>query len=453
MSKYKNTNLIWKEKQAQDRIQADAVLKQHAKGRKRKIDTLIEEAYQYIRDQKNNKYNKDNFIMWVFTKSHPTYRAVKPDEHKNLYRLLKVVKRCKGFFDKNPHNKYLTALKELAYWGDSWIREPEDWKTNFHNVDRQLSSLARHLLAKYKVPTFMDEAWTEGNFIPQKWFVHIGKGLNIRKASEFPIVYTKKMAHHFVNVPKDLTVDKAVRFAQIIGFKGSKNLAHALVNSKVGYNINNGKVYSSLQEDFITTVIHFFINNDHMLDYKQIGHILDYVWDRKYYRDYGWVGGNRVQLDAAQPNFTMKGRTIEDLIDQADNWQKELHKVQRNHYKKWDSCGIAGFERLEGKKDNQRFWSIKELCDSSSLRNEGQKMNHCVYSYSYSCGTGQCAIYSLTRERNSSINERLTIEVHPRTREITQMSMRYNKPPNKQVMRIVHLWAAKEKLTVRKYSW
>src|SRR5438093_999499 len=75
-----------------------------------------------------------------------------------------------------------------------WIRPLEAWAPRSHNSRRQFSSLVRHLLARYPVPLFMDEAWfrrDEAASNLQDWFVLVGSGRNIRIANT-PIPLTKK---------------------------------------------------------------------------------------------------------------------------------------------------------------------------------------------------------------------------------------------------------------------
>ena len=70
----------------------------------------------------------------------------------------------------------------------------------------QFGSLARHLLARYDVPAFLDAAWRDGltaeGVRHQGWFKHVGRGENIRTADDLPIPMTKRMAHHFLQTPQ-----------------------------------------------------------------------------------------------------------------------------------------------------------------------------------------------------------------------------------------------------------
>lgn len=120
-----------------------------------------------------------------------------------------------------------------------WIRDPSEWRPASHNAGRQFSSLARHLLAQYPVPIFLDAAWLRGDrgaYLFRDWFVHIGRGRNIRTART-PYPMTKMMAHHFVHAPDDATVEGALMLADIKALEGSPRLAAALMASRLGQRI------------------------------------------------------------------------------------------------------------------------------------------------------------------------------------------------------------------------
>jgi hypothetical protein len=58
---------------------------------------------------------------------------------------------------------YVEGLIRLHERRGQWIRDPLEWRPTSHNARRQFSSLARHLLARYDVPVFLDAAWLRGD--------------------------------------------------------------------------------------------------------------------------------------------------------------------------------------------------------------------------------------------------------------------------------------------------
>ena len=106
--------------------------------------------------------------------------------------LLKLLLYLEANSDLLKEATYIQGISALANHHESWIRSLETWKVKKHNRDRQFSELARHLLAAYEVPLFMDSVWFNGDGTHQNWFKHIGTGQNIRTAQDIPIPLTEK---------------------------------------------------------------------------------------------------------------------------------------------------------------------------------------------------------------------------------------------------------------------
>jgi hypothetical protein len=61
-------------------------------------------------------------------------------------------------YGRTAGNTFVGGLLALARFSQQWLRPLVRWKPQTHNVRRQFSSLARHLLAEWPVPAFMDTA-------------------------------------------------------------------------------------------------------------------------------------------------------------------------------------------------------------------------------------------------------------------------------------------------------
>jgi chorismate mutase len=181
-----------------------------------------------------------------------------------------------GSYGWQAGNTYVDGLLALARHPRSWIRSVADWKPLTHNVRRQFSSLARHLFAEWPVPMFLDSVWFLGNgkgaVEQQAWFLHVGRGQNIRTAN-LPLPYTKRMSHHFMQAPADFTVAAALRWGQIHGLGGNDRLARAIIATRLGIEFEH--------DEFWTTVVQFFIANP-MLDLAQVGPIIDFIQQQRF---------------------------------------------------------------------------------------------------------------------------------------------------------------------------
>ena len=124
---------------------------------------------------------------------------------------------------------YVDGLIALNRRRSQWIRPIEKWKVRSHNARKQFSSLARHLVAKYPVPIFMDSVWfrrDRGSHRMRDWFLLIGSGQNLRKAKT-PIPLTKMMAHHFLEAPGHYSIENALRWGQVHAMGGGTRLIEA----------------------------------------------------------------------------------------------------------------------------------------------------------------------------------------------------------------------------------
>jgi hypothetical protein len=352
-----------------------------------------------------------------------------------------------GQYGWQQGNTFVDGLLALARHSESWIRPVADWNPQTHNSRRQFSSLARHLLAEWPVPVFMDSVWFLGNdreaVRQQGWFLHVGRGQNIRTA-DLPLAYTKRMAHHFMQAPADYTVEAALRWGQIHGLGGNARLVRAIIGTRLGNSFEH--------DDFWTTVLQFFIANP-MLDLAQLGPILDYIHQQRFVSQDVFVAPGVVERRGPpQPYFTMKGRTPASLLRQAEAWHRTLAKTEQPKAE-WPRSGIDSFEFVEGAErgGNLRIWTITELLSTKALVAEGRKMKHCVATYGHSCASGACSIWTLEVETFEGRAKMLTVEVHNASRLIGQARGKCNMLPGEKHRGILRRWAEKAGLSLAKH--
>ena len=373
------------------------------------------------------------------------------EKNRRLFHLKPVVPR----FGALPDNTFPDALAALALRYSNWIRPIGDWHCDSHNARRQFGALVRHLLARYDVPVCMDTAFFAGlnetARRQQDWFIHVGQGQNIRKAT-IPLHFTKRMAHEFtVSAPQDYTVDTALRWAQVIGMGGDELLAEAVCDSMLGGHLDDGP--------FWETVLHFFVNNP-MLDVVHVGPIVDYIHHVRFAGQERRNPDGRVErVDPPEPAFTMKGRTPESLLSRVETWHRGLNRTQARNPRLWESCGISGFTWVDEdeRAGEIRTWRIEEILSGRDLSYEGKAMKHCVASYINSCANGTRSIWSMKVDYLGSGATRnvLTIEVANNKRYIRQVRGRSNSRPMdahsgraQEGWEVLFLWANQEGLTL-----
>lgn len=369
---------------------------------------------------------------------------------KTLLRLLSHLHQCRAkFFDASPvitdlgdlpGNTFIEALALISVHSHAWLRPLEAWKPSSHSAQRQFASLLRYLFVQYDMPAFFDSIWfmhhSKETARQIDWFLFVGKGQNIRNC-ELPILITKKMAHHFMHAPKDVSVNQALRWGQVLGLGGDERLARAIFGTRLVENFKN--------EEFWVTVISWFAAHP-MLDQTHVGPIIDYLHAQRFVTDLG-------HETPLQPNLTMKGRSPASLLRQVNAWHRKLANDNTQQLRQWHPSGIQEFEFLEGSQKNNtlKCWTIRELLSSKSLLAEGRQLKHCVASYATSCAQGYCSIWTMELESCEGFKKLITIEVSKGTNQIRQARGKANRLPNENEKSIIRRWAATAGLGMASY--
>jgi hypothetical protein len=324
-------------------------------------------------------------------------------------------------------NTFVEALAELARCHRSWILPLSEWKPDVYNPLLQFSSLLRHLVVRYSVPTFMDVAWFHGRGKRgqkhREWFLHIAQGQNIRTA-EIPVSYTKSMAHNFLLAPGNYSIEFALRWGQIIGQGGNQEIVEAINETFLGESFEN--------EMFWSTVIKFLVNQS-MLDPDCIGPIIDFIYNQKYVqREVYKPGGGKQMQPPVEPNFSVKGRSFEKLLDQMEEWHASLAEDQKIPKVRWRKSPVKNFSYDEPDEEEGGclHWTISELLNREEMAAEGRKLHHCVASYAAKCKAGKSSVWSLqVRIQNRRIRL-ATIAIDPRNKRVTQLRGKFNYRPS-----------------------
>lgn len=444
-----------------DRLQGEAVLSRSKRSARRLPDT-ISAIHDGSADPADLRQPALERIAYCFD-----LLDTQPERDAYLSLLLHVETHARLFGTKpalsilgaRDGNTFIDALAAVACRHADWIRPLDDWRPDSHNARRQFGALVRHLICKYDVPAFADVAWFHGLDAGarrrQAWFTHIGTGGNIRRA-DIPLGLTKRMAHLFLQAPNNHTFEEAFRRAQILALGGEEPLVRAVNATFLGESFEN--------EDFWGKVIHFFVNNP-MLDPDEVGPIVDYIRYQKYtQREVPGPDGGVVLEDPPQPNFSVKGRSMDKLLRQVDAWHRQLARETRLPHRTWAPSGINDLDRSV---DDER-WTIRELLSTKELVQEGRQMHHCVGSYANNCQKGNISVWSMQVEDGEAGTQRvMTIAVQNKAKRINQARGRFNALPSgktpsgkraslerryqgylRQSRKILHAWRVQEGLTM-----
>lgn len=154
---------------------------------------------------------------------------------------------------KGTADAVLAGLVEIARRRVAWLRPIHKWLPPDASSFVQFRSLIQHLFAQYRVPNFMNSVWLRSRPEAVTWqdlFLHLGRGKSIRQF-DTPIRLTKRMARYFMLAPDDLSVEQALRWAQVRGLGGNARLARTVAETSLRV--------PTTDEPFCETLIQFLV--------------------------------------------------------------------------------------------------------------------------------------------------------------------------------------------------
>ncbi|MEL7028035.1 MAG: PcfJ domain-containing protein [Pseudomonadota bacterium] len=347
---------------------------------------------------------------------------------------------------KDENWPFIRGLIKLHDRKALWLRPLEEWRPRSKNREKRFGELARHLLDEYgDTPRFMEQAWLRddrGSWRFRDWYVHLGRGRNLRTAKS-PVPITKKIAHHFLQAPDDYEIEQAIRWGQLKALGASESAIHAVAATEVGRSFEH--------EEFWSSVFRFIADNP-MLDPRQIGPVIDYLQNQKYVAEEVEIApGLWRRGEPPQPGLTMRGRTVETLMRQVADWHESLGRAGRMSDARYDAAGYEGLEISKRSGGRSIKWTIRQLRSARELQLESQDLRHCVASYHWSCSRGLCTIWSLSSsDADGAYKRRQTIEVN-RNKTIVQCRGLANRDPSPEEWSIVNAWASQAGLTISSF--
>lgn len=403
------------------------------KRQRRAQDALRAEGYDaYMRDQKKKVVDDSesirsaaNFVTTGFqndtVRSISTFRPIKTKDRGRLR-----IAAATHIFGVYPTPKHVQ---------DIWAGDPQhrhrDYQFYFEN-DRA-PMVAPWAGVRNDQPQY--EVEEHGR---KRWFVVVATGGSLYKSLTKDFL-TKKETHAFLTCPLRLTFPEALVFAigkshtSDLGVltrlaKSKLNTIGALVSTRRA-NVTPGST------EFWKDVVRFLAHNP-QLSIQQVNDLLDFLKHNR--------GEN--------PDYSLKGRTVESLLGQMAQWHRDLGRVKRMGNQSWQ--GVPLEDRLyKGKTDRELTWTkddwlFTQIKTSKALADEGNKMHHCVYSYQSYCISGARSIWSLRRNEERAI----TIEVNNHEGTIVQIRGYANRAARAEERQAISVWAAESGLQMTRYA-
>ena len=336
------------------------------------------------------------------------------------------------------------ALVNLSRCQSAHIRRTADWPGTSAGWRRSVSSLAEHLVCRYPVPRFLAASWyaRDDGYAEQKrsWFVAHSRGASFRSL-DLPIALTRKMEHVFLMSPDHLSIEHAMRRAELLALGAARTLVEAVLSTRVAADLDHGGFWRS--------VWMFLVANARALDVAQVRPLLDFVHAIRHERVAVETPVGIEMRNPPQPSFTMKGRTVSSIVRLMHEWHRGLGTT--NGRLTWARSPLRPMLIEEPGVDPAAppiVWDLRELTNGEQLRMEGAALHHCVASYADRCWRGSSRIWSLRTRRGDTLRHVLTIEVDTNRRVVVQARGSRNRPASGKPLRLLREWALREHLQV-----
>jgi hypothetical protein len=251
------------------------------------------------------------------------------------------------------------------------------------------------------------------------------------------------MERLFLASPDHLTVEQAMRRAELKALGASPELIRRVLATRLGSDLSHG--------EFWRTVMGFFVRFSDDLDHDMVGTIVAFLHAVRHERVEVQTDDGLTFMAPPQPGFSMKGRTLQSVLRLVDGWHKSLGLSAGGHLR-WDRSRHRPVIFQDEPVDADTapvMWEFVELTNGTELRREGAALRHCVASYAYLCVRGASRIWSLRRRSSrGTVRSVATIEVDPRTNAIVQARGYQNRAPSGKAMRLLEAWARRERLRI-----
>ena len=311
---------------------------------------------------------------------------------------------------KDLHNVFEIFKVNPQIFEEEWIAL-EKFSTN---------SIFKMIFSRFKVSNLFIRNYYNLTLKEKGWLDHILKRNSLKSANHLPLPLTKKASHVFLNIEGDigLSVKEGLVYSSLLSLGTSKGFAMGVLR-----NIRNYKQ----SEFWVKTMSQFYHKG---LAIENLGDAMDYINQCHY-------------LDNRKINW--KQKTANNLVKDTEEWHLQIirqQEIKRQKYNRFNNSEISGFTQ----EINEKNYIIKQIKTSDELSAEGNKLNHCVYSYRSSCRSGFCEIFSLRLVDDLLELPLVTIEI--RNNKIFQAKGKFNRKPVDVEWDIIREWANFEDLRI-----
>lgn len=313
--------------------------------------------------------------------------------------------------DKTPVLSYAQQLASLGHLHFSIppLREPEKWRPVGKARETLVRSAVSHLYVRYPVAGHFYDPWLNGNDADplRRLLPHLGSGKSLKSlvgTPACPWALTNKQCHLLTTL-SGYSLQGAFRVAIAKSFDAPKIVQNMLAQEWLDRFINE-------RYPFWTRFIQW-VSSQGMFPETQLRPIVDFLRHRP-------------------DDWQFTGRTVDSVLALVHAWHRDLNAEMQEVAPNTNVPYTTRYKPLEHKVDSAKgtfTWIVAHIPSYSHLRQEGQKMHHCVGSYHSMIVDGRTEIWSLRGYDGVNAPERVaTIEVNVAQGEIVQFRGHCNAP-------------------------
>lgn len=341
-------------------------------------------------------------------------------------RLFGAVERHSRILHQLRHARYKVVpyLIDVAGRSAHWLREPEDFRPRTSHGRDQLAELVRHLFESYRVPGWLRAALTPQRGRPGRapafgWYVHVAQGRSLRTAPGLPLPLSRRAAHEALYAPARHSPGQALLYGYLRAQGATEPVRDALLRAAHGRDFVWDEPSLKLFER---------IARAPALAAAQIPALVDYARVRR---------AEGASLDV----------TVPALLRGLERWQAAQR--EREYGPRFDERWPSPLPLapLEGSTEHGAF-SIRELRSLRELFEEGQVMQHCVFTYGHAARSGAASIWSLRITQGGQEIDRVTVRIAASERAVVEARRHHNHDIRPEERELLRRWASRQGLSL-----
>ena len=370
-------------------------------------------------------------------------------------------------FDKKKKPKSHEFTFKFGFFEKFFKKDvPADWKPHSYNIDKQHLEFFKAFIFRHKFPSILLYGTINPNPAPfqhnynrfqeqfqklsKKWLLDILEGKSFYKSNkEF---FSKAEAHYFLsgnskgNTPEDL-------LSLYFEAKCKARNIPPLIRTNVA------SIFSDVFSDAVMNALAHGMNKNilNLIDnyISFLARFPEYIWTRNELLDV--TDFVKDQIINRRQEFSFSGRTIQSVIELTNIWHREMimKKESPDESVHWEGYAIKDGEYKETellkRGVKQTFvYKVTQLLSTKAMFLEGQKMKHCVGSYTSMAAQGKLAIFNISRryDYDHRLESMATVQISSGN-QIVQARAKCNMAVDALTNKVLKRWASDNNLSYR----